>query len=97
MSHQRDAVDSSKGKKRKRGDNETEPPTKGSRKRATRTRKGQEEGVAVNADQLAWKKISLQNDEFEDFEEIEGVDVDYVDKDGSKVIQFKVAAPLSKS
>ena len=46
--------------------------------------------LVVSADQLEWKKISLQNDEFDDFQEIEGVDVDYVDKDGSKVIQFKV-------
>ena len=43
-----------------------------------------------NPDELAWKKISLENDEFEDFEEIDGVDVEYVEKDGSKVIQFKV-------
>src|SRR5271170_3096867 len=32
----------------------------------------------VKADQLAWKKVSLLNDEFDDFEEIEGVDVEYV-------------------
>src|SRR5215471_14933723 len=50
-------------------------------------------GTVMNVDQLTWTKISLENDEFDDFEEIEGVDVEYVDKDGSKVIQFKV--PLS--
>jgi hypothetical protein len=43
----------------------------------------------VNADLLAWKKISLQNDEFADFEEIEGVDVEYVKKDGHNVLQLK--------
>ena len=48
----------------------------------------------MNVDQLAWKKISLENDEFDDFEEIEGVDVEYVDKDGNKVFQFKVINSL---
>lgn len=49
-------------------------------------------GKVVNLDQLAWKKVSLANDEFDDFEEIEGVDVDYVDVDGSKIVQFKVCS-----
>ena len=43
-------------------------------------------GEALNADQLVWKKISLQNDEFDDLEEIEGVDVEYTDGVG----HFKV-------
>jgi len=47
----------------------------------------------VNVDQLAWKKISLQHDEFDDFEEIEGVDVEYVEKDGNKVVKFKESVP----
>jgi hypothetical protein len=46
--------------------------------------------VVTNVDHLQWKKISLNNDEFEDLEEIEGVDVEYVEKDESKVVQFKV-------
>ena len=49
-------------------------------------------GKVVNLDQLAWKKVSLANDEFDDFEEIEGVDVDYVEVDGSKIVQFKVCS-----
>jgi len=49
-------------------------------------------GKLVNVDQLAWKKVSLENDEFDDFEEIEGVDVDYVEVDGSKIVQFKVCS-----
>lgn len=49
-----------------------------------------------NVDQLAWKKISLENDEFDDFEEIEGVDVEYVEKDGNKIIQFKVVPSSSR-
>jgi len=49
-------------------------------------------GKVVNVDQLAWKKVSLENDEFDDFEEIEGVDVDYVEVDGSKIVQFKVCS-----
>jgi hypothetical protein len=48
----------------------------------------------TNVDQLAWKKVSLDNDEFEDFEEIEGVDVEYVETDGNKLIQFKVCMLL---
>jgi hypothetical protein len=47
-------------------------------------------GEVINVDQLAWNKISLENDEFEDFEEIEGVDVEYVEKGGKQIIQFKV-------
>jgi hypothetical protein len=47
--------------------------------------------VVTNVDHLQWKKISLNNDEFEDLEEIEGVDVEYVDKDESKIVQFKVS------
>lgn len=46
--------------------------------------------VVIDVDHLQWKKISLNNDEFEDLEEIEGVDVEYVDKDENKVVQFKV-------
>ena len=46
--------------------------------------------VVTNVDHLQWKKISLNNDEFEDLEEIEGVDVEYIEKDESKVVQFKV-------
>ena len=51
-------------------------------------------GKVVNVDQLAWKKVSLENDEFDDFEEIEGVDVDYVQVDGSKIVQFKVCSSM---
>jgi intein/homing endonuclease len=47
----------------------------------------------INADHLAWKKISLENDEFVDFEEIEGVDVEYVEKDGHKLMQLKERSP----
>jgi len=47
----------------------------------------------INADHLAWKKISLENDEFVDFEEIEGVDVEYVEKDGHKIMQLKERSP----
>lgn len=84
----------SKDKKRKRGEKETISRKRGNRNRAKGSSDAKDTGVAVNVDQLAWKKISLQNDEFDDFEEIEGVDVDYVDKDGSKVIQFKVGSLL---
>jgi len=49
-----------------------------------------EGGKVVSVDQLGWKGISLENDEFDDFEELEGVDVDYVDVNGSKIVQFKV-------
>ena len=80
---------SPQNKKRKREGNELRLKSKGDRKCAVKKNEDEETNV-MNADQLAWKKISLQNDEFDDFEEIEGVDVDYVDKDGSKVIQFKV-------
>lgn len=82
----------SKDKKRKRSEKEIISRKRGNRNRAKGTSDSRDAGVAVNVDQLAWKKISLQNDEFDDFEEIEGVDVDYVDKDGSKVIQFKVGS-----
>ena len=52
--------------------------------------------VVTNVDHLQWKKISLNNDEFEDLEEIEGVDVEYVDNDESKVVQFKVFISLEQ-
>lgn len=71
--------------KRKRKDT-----VQGRTKRAKASSQSETANAPKNADELAWKKISLENDEFEDFEEIEGVDVEYVEKDGSKVIQFKV-------
>jgi hypothetical protein len=51
---------------------------------------GSSAGSIVRADQLAWKGISVQNDEFDDFEEIEGVDVEHIKRDGQDVIRFKV-------
>ena len=89
LNQRRDNDASIQSKKRKRGEKRTRQSNKGDRQR-TRGTSEEDTNVVVNADQLAWKKISLQNDEFDDFEEIEGVDVDYVDKYGSKVIQFKV-------
>ena len=74
-------------KKRKRKEEKGEKNRNGKKKKEGRGRGG---GKIVSVDQLAWKKISLQNDEFEDFEEIEGVEVEYVKKDGRDVIQFKV-------
>jgi hypothetical protein len=97
MSYERQSNNASNAKKRKRGEKEIIQSKKGNRKRAKGTSDTKDTGVVVNVDQLAWKKISLQNDEFDDFEEIEGVDVDYVDKDGSKVIQFKVEILLLKA
>src|ERR1700733_4746984 len=86
MSNQRRENNASiQNKKRKRSEKGTRQSNKGDHKRAKRMSEV-DASLAVNADQLEWKKISLQNDEFDDFEEIEGVDVDYVDKDGSKVI-----------
>ena len=75
-----------KKRKRKNGGNKAKRDTKRVKKHLNLGKRG----TVMNVDQLAWKKISIENDEFDDFEEIEGVDVDYVDKDGSKVIQFKV-------
>lgn len=63
-------------------------------KRAKKPTNREKQGTVVSVDQLAWKKISLVNDEFEDFEEIEGVDVEYIDKDGGNVVQFKVRSRL---
>ena len=77
--------------KRKRKGTDGKEKSKG--KRQKETKENAVSGAVMNVDQLAWTKISLENDEFDDFEEIEGVDVEYVDKDGNKVIQFKV--PLS--
>jgi hypothetical protein len=51
-------------------------------------------GEVLNVEQLGWKGVSLENDEFDDFEELEGVDVDYVEVNGSKIVQFKVYNPL---
>jgi len=67
----------------------------GKRKEKMLEKKGGEGkvGEVMSADQLGWKKVSLENDEFDDFEEIEGVDVEYLEKDGNKVIQFKVSYP----
>ena len=73
-------------KKRKRKNNAGEKKKENAKR--TKTAKGL--GSIVSVDQLAWRKISLQNDEFDDFEEIEGVDVEHVKKDGQDVIQFKV-------
>ena len=39
---------------------------------------------------------TLENDEFDDFEEIEGVDVECIEKDGNKIIQFKVDPSSSR-
>lgn len=80
-------------RKRRRKDGEARAHVK---KWAKATSRGKEVkgNLVMNVDQLAWKKISLQNDEFDDFEEIEGVDVEHVDRDGNKVIQFKVGIVL---
>jgi len=75
----------SKKRKRKpsRNDAEVKPSTKAPNGSA-------KSGEVVKIDQLAWKKVSLLDDEFDDFEEIEGVDVEYVSGDSGKVVQFKV-------
>jgi hypothetical protein len=85
------STEGTKNLKRKRttGDNK-----RGKKKRASATQQTKPNGPPKSADELAWKKISLENDEFDDFEEIEGVDIEYVEKDGSKVIQFKVVCWL---
>jgi hypothetical protein len=77
-------------RKRRRRDGETKAHVKKWAKTTTPPGKEVTGNVVMSADQLTWKKVSLQNDEFDDFEEIEGVDVEYADKSGSKVIQFKV-------
>ena len=69
--------------KRKRNDG-------GAKKTKGKRTKTNEHGVVMDIDQLPWKKISMENDEFEDFEEVEGVDVEYIDKDGSKHVYLKV-------
>jgi hypothetical protein len=51
-------------------------------------------GSVMDLDQLEWNKVSLQHDEYDDFEEIEGVDVEYVHEGGNKLIQFKVYPSL---
>ena len=86
MPNENDRQKSDAAPKKKRKWKEVDGGQKGNGKR----RKEIKENEGLNADQLAWKKISLENDEFDDFEEIEGVDVEYVDKDHNKVIQFKV-------
>jgi hypothetical protein len=53
-------------------------------------------GVIINADQLDWKKTSLENGEFDDLDEIEGVDVQYEENNGAKVAQFKVYFSLGR-
>jgi hypothetical protein len=77
-----------KSKRKHEGDKT--PKSKRSRSNGDKVRRG----TVTNVDQLAWKKVSLDNDEFEDFEEIEGVDVEYVETDGNKLIQFKVCMLL---
>jgi hypothetical protein len=73
--HKGDRNDNSKRVKVSKGENRSEKAA----------------NVVTNLDHLQWKKISLNNDEFEDLEEIEGVDVEYVDNDESKIVQFKVS------
>jgi len=80
-----DSAPGSSASKRKRKDT-----PQGRTKRAKSSSHSGTVQAPKNPHELAWKKVSLENDEFEDFEEIEGVDVEYVEKDGSKVIQFKV-------
>ena len=82
------AAKSSNNLKRKR--NTTDKKTGTKRKHTTEVEESRTGGIVKNADELAWKKISIENDEFDDFEEIEGVDVEYVEKDGNKMIQLKV-------
>jgi hypothetical protein len=81
--------------KRKRGEIDGKQKKNGKRSKRDIQKNGDEVGeVIMNVDQLAWKKISLENDEFDDFEEIEGIDVESVEKDGNKVLQFKVMCSL---
>lgn len=75
-----------KTKKRKAGDIQKRNTNK-----RPKTEPQNAAGAIVNVDQLSWKKVSLQNDEFDDFEEIEGVDIEYVKKEENDVIQFKVS------
>jgi hypothetical protein len=78
-------------KKRKRNDGERKSGVNKRMKKGRQSEGEKEEGGKVlNVEQLGWKGVSLENDEFDDFEELEGVDVDYVDVNGSKVVQFKV-------
>jgi len=89
------AAKSSNNLKRKR--NTTDKKTGTKRKHTTEVEESRTDGVVKNADELAWKKISIENDEFDDFEEIEGVDVEYVEKDGNKMIQLKVFRRICSS
>jgi hypothetical protein len=73
-------------KRKRKHERDKKPSSKRSRSDGNEVRRG----TVTNVDQLSWKKVSLDNDEFEDFEEIEGVDVEYIEKDGNKLIQFKV-------
>jgi hypothetical protein len=73
-------------KRQRKHERDKKPNSKRSRSDQDEVRRG----TVTNVDQLSWKKVSLDNDEFEDFEEIEGVDVEYIEKDGNKMIQFKV-------
>jgi hypothetical protein len=82
--------DASFTKKRKRKDGEDKQKIRRKRARKTSGNRTKLDDAIMSVDQLAWKKISLENDEFEDFEEIEGVDVEYVEKDGNRLAQFKV-------
>jgi hypothetical protein len=91
MSNHEEGARPAAAKKRKRKETDGKQKSKGKRRKGTKESGGKEvTGAVMNVDHLAWRKISLENDEFDDFEEIEGVDVEYVDKDGNKVIQFKV-------
>jgi hypothetical protein len=77
-------------KKRKRNDGDNKNGVNKSKKARQSDGWKKDGGEVLNVEQLGWKGISLGNDEFDDFEELEGVDVDYVDVNGSKIVQFKV-------
>ncbi len=95
MSNDKEVVGPATDNKRKRREADSRQKRSGKRRKEAKENGGKVlTGEVMNVDQLEWKKISLENDEFDDFEEIEGVDVEYVDKDGNKVIQFKVINSL---
>jgi len=95
MSNDKEGIRPATANKRKWNEADRKLKRSGKRRKEAKENGGKVlTGEVMNVDQLAWKKISLENDEFDDFEEIEGVDVEYVDKDGNKVIQFKVINSL---
>jgi hypothetical protein len=79
-------------RKRKQNDGEKKDGANKRAKKGWQNDGGKKDGRDVlNVEQLGWKGVSLENDEFDDFEELEGIDVDYVDVNGSKIVQFKAS------